>query len=133
MVDLVAGQIQVMFSTYIVAAPHVKSGRLRALAVITPQRQPLLPDLQTVAESVPGFGLNNWNGIFAPAKTPRDIANRLFLEINRALKAPDLKERQNALGIEPVGSESREDFATFVGAETERWGNIIRDANIKIE
>jgi tripartite-type tricarboxylate transporter receptor subunit TctC len=133
LVDLVAGQIQVMFSTYIVAAPHVKSGRLRALAVITPQRQPLLPDLQTVAESVPGFGLNNWNGIFAPAKTPRDIANRLFLEINRALKAPDLKERQNALGIEPVGSESSEDFAKFVGAETERWGKIIRDANIKIE
>ena len=133
LVDLVAGQIQVMFSTYIVAAPHVKSGRLRALAVITPQRQPLLPDLPTVAESVPGFGLNNWNGMFAPAKTPRDIANRLFVEINRALKAPDLKERQNALGIEPVGSGSREDFAKFIGAETERWGKIIRDANIKIE
>ena len=133
LVDLVAGQIQVMFSTYIVAAPHVKSGRLRALAVITPQRQPLLPDLQTVGESVPGFGLNNWNGMFAPARTPRDIANRLFVEINRALKAPDLKERQNALGIEPVGSESREDFAKFIGAETGRWGKIIRDANIKIE
>jgi tripartite-type tricarboxylate transporter receptor subunit TctC len=133
LVDLVSGQIQLTFSTYIVAQPHIKSGRLRALAVITPDRQPLVPDLPTVAESVPGFGLNNWNGIFAPARTPQNVLQRLFTEINRALKAPDLKERQNAAGIEVVGSASIDDFRRFVHNDAARWGKIIKDAKIELE
>jgi tripartite-type tricarboxylate transporter receptor subunit TctC len=133
LIDLIAGRIQVMFSTYIVARPHAQAGRLRVLAVITPTRQPLLPDLPTVGESVPGFGLSNWNGIFLPAKTPAPIARRLFLEINQAIKYPDLKKRQNDSGIEPVGSASQEDFRRFFREEHERWGKIIRDAGIRIE
>jgi len=133
LVDLVSGQIQLTFSTYIVAQPHIKSGRLRALAVITPDRQPLVPDLPTVAESVPGFGLNNWNGIFAPARAPKDVVQRLFVEINRALQAPDLKQRQNGAGIEVVGSVSVDDFRRFVRSDAARWGNIIKDARIELE
>lgn len=133
LVDLVSGDLQLMFATYVVALPHINSGRLRALAVTTPQRQPLLPDLPAVAESVPGFGVSNWNGVFAPVKTPRPIVDRLFAEINKALQHPDVKKRQNAAGIDPGGSQSREDFVRFVREDTARWAKIIKDADIKVE
>ncbi len=133
LVDLISGDLQVMFSTYVVAVPHVKSGRLRALAVTTAQRQPLLPDLPPIGETVPGFDVSNWNGIFAPARTPRQIADRLFTEINKAMQAPGVKKRQNAAGIEPGGSPSRVGFAKFIREDTARWAKIIKDANIKVE
>jgi tripartite-type tricarboxylate transporter receptor subunit TctC len=133
LVDLVSGDLQLMFATYVVALPHISSGRLRALAVTTAQRQPLLPDLPPIADTVPGFDISNWNGVFAPAKTPRQVAERLFAEINKALKAPEVKKRQNAAGIEPGGSVSREEFAKFVREDTARWAKIIRDAGIKVE
>ena len=133
LVDLVSGDLQLMFATYVVALPHISSGRLRALAVTTAQRQPLLPDLPPIADTVPGFDISNWNGVFAPAKTPRPVAERLFAEINKALKAPEVKKRQNAAGIEPGGSVSREEFAKFVREDTARWAKIIRDAGIKVE
>lgn len=133
LVDLIAGDLQLMFSTYVVALPHINSGRLRALAVTTPQRQPLLPNLPAVAETVPGFGLSNWNGMFAPAKTPGHIADRLVVEINKALQTAELKKRQGAAGIEPIGSPSRQDFAKFIHEDTVRWAKIIKDADIKVE
>lgn len=133
LVDLISGDLQVMFSTYVVAVPHVKSGRLRALAVTTAQRQPLLPELPPLGETVAGFDISNWNGIFAPAKTPRQIADRLFVEINKAMRAPEVKKRQNAAGIEPGGSPSRAEFAKFIREDAARWAKIIRDAGIKLE
>lgn len=133
MVDLMSGQIQLMFATYVVARPHAEAGRLRILGVITPDRQPLLPGLPTVAETVPGFGLHNWNGIFVPAKTPQAVVDRLFVEINRTLVDPELKKRQNASGIEPVGSPSQQHFVAFVQSEHERWGRIIRESGIRVE
>jgi tripartite-type tricarboxylate transporter receptor subunit TctC len=133
LVDLISGDLQVMFATYVVALPHIASGRLRAIAVATPGRQPLLPDLPAISESVPGFGVSNWNGMFAPAKTPRHIADRLFVEINKALQHPEVKKRQNAAGIDPGGSVSREEFVKFVREDTVRWSKIIKSADIKIE
>jgi len=133
LVDLISGDIQVMFSTYVVALPHVKSGRLRVLAVTTAKRQPLLPDLPAVAETVPGFDISNWNGMFVPAKTPRAIADRLFVEINKAIKNAEVKKRQNAAGIEPVGSASRAEFVKFLRDDSARWAKIVKDANIKVE
>jgi tripartite-type tricarboxylate transporter receptor subunit TctC len=133
LIDLVSGDIQLMFATYVTAVPHLKGGRLRALAVITPKRQPLLPDLPAVGETLPGFGISNWNGIFAPAGTPRAIADRLFVEINKAMLAPEVKRRQNAVGIVPQGSASRAEFVKFIREDTARWAKIIREAGIKIE
>lgn len=133
LVDLVSGDIQVMFATYAVAVAHVKGGRLRVLAVTTLQRQPLLSDLPTVGESLPGFAVSNWNGVFAPAKTPAMVAEKLFIELNVALKAPALRERQHAVGIEPAGSASRNEFTAFVRKDAERWQKIIRDANVRVE
>jgi tripartite-type tricarboxylate transporter receptor subunit TctC len=132
LVDLISGDIQLMFATYITALPHVKSGRLRALAVTTAQRQPLLPDLPAISETVPGFGVSNWEGMFAPAKTPPAILDRLHAEINRALKAPDLKRRQQGAGIDPQGSPSRAGFAKFVKDELVHWAKLVKEAGIQV-
>jgi tripartite-type tricarboxylate transporter receptor subunit TctC len=133
LIDLLAGDLQVMFPTYVVAAPHANAGRLRIIAVVSPKRQPLLPDLPAVSESVPGFGLTNWNAIFAPGKTPARIADRLFIEINKAIQHPEVKRRQNVAGIQPGGSESRQAFVQLIQDETKLWAKVIRDANLKVE
>lgn len=133
LIDMVSGDIQVMFATYVTALPHIRGGRLRAIAVSTPQRQALLPDLSAVGEVIPGFGASNWNGMFAPAKTPRQIADRLFSEINKAMLAPEVKNRQNVVGIAPEGSASREEFVKFIHEDTARWATIVKAANIQVE
>ncbi len=133
LVDLIAGDLQLMFATYVTAVPHTKSGRLRAIAVTTAKRQALLPDLPAVAEAVPGFGVSNWNGIFVPAKTPARTADRLFAEVKKALASPEVKRRQNNVGIEPVGSGSRAEFVQFIRDDMARWAKIVKEANIRIE
>jgi tripartite-type tricarboxylate transporter receptor subunit TctC len=133
LVDLISGDIQLVFATYVVASPHVQAGRLRALAVSTPQRQPLLPDLPAVGETVSGFGLSNWEGVFAPKRTPPPLLERLHGEINKALAHPELKRRQNLLGIEPVGSRSREEFAKFVREDAAMWARIVKEADIRLD
>ena len=97
------------------------------------QRSPAAPDIPAVAETVPGFDISNWNGMFVPAKTPRAIADRLFVEINKAIKNAEVKKRQNAAGIEPVGSASRAEFVKFLREDSARWAKIVKDANIKVE
>jgi tripartite-type tricarboxylate transporter receptor subunit TctC len=133
LIDLVSGDLQVMLSTYVVAVPHVNAGRLRALAVTTSRRQPLLRDLPPIAETLPGFDISNWNGIFAPARTPPRIADRLFAEFNKAMLVPEVKKRQNYAGIEPEGSPSREAFAKFMREDRARWGTFIREAGISLD
>lgn len=133
LVDLIAGDIQLMFPTYVTALPHVNSGRLRMLAVITPQRQPLLPELPAIAETVQGYGVSNWEGIFAPGRTSAPVLDRLFAEINRALTIAELRKRQHAAGIDPQGSASREEFTRFVRDEMTRWAKLVKDANIQVE
>src|SRR6185295_11336965 len=103
--DLLAGQVQILFSDMPIALPHAKTGKLRALAVTSARRTPLVPGTPTVAESgVPGYALVNWWGIFAPQGVPRDIVARLNAEIVRAHGAPDLKERYSNLGVEATSS-----------------------------
>jgi tripartite-type tricarboxylate transporter receptor subunit TctC len=133
LVDLIAGDIQLMFATYITALPHAQSGRLRVLAVTTAQRQPLLPDLPAISETVPNFGVSNWEGMFVPGKTPGPVVDRLFKEINAALQAPELRKRQQAAGIDPQGSTTRAEFMQFVRADTERWAKLVKEARIQVE
>ena len=133
LVDLISGDLQLMFSTYVVALPHIKSARLRAIAVTSAKRQALLPDLPAIAEAVPGYGVSNWNGIFVPAKTPPRVADRLFTEVKKALTSPEVKRRQNNVGIEPVGSATRGEFVQFIRDDMARWAKIVKDANISIQ
>jgi len=133
LIDLIANDLQLMFATYVVALPHIKAGRLRLLAVTTPERQPLMPDVPAMSEAIPGFGLRNWNGLFAPGKTAPAIADRLFGEVQKALQSPELQRRQAAAGIVPAGSESREGFANYVREDAARWAKIVQQAGIVVE
>ena len=131
-IDLAAGNVQLSFNTASAQTALWKSGKLRALAVLSPKRQALLPELPSIAETVPGYGVNNWYGFFVPAKTPRTIIDRLNTEINAILKMPDIITLHNTGGIVPLGS-TPEAFAKFIVTETDKWSKVIKEAGIKIE
>ncbi len=131
--DLIAGQVQVMFSVTGSVAPHMKSGRLRALAVTSAQPSDLAPGLPTVAASgLPGFEAVSNAGMLAPAKTPRPIIDRLNQEIVRALAKNEVKEKFIGNGVDPIGS-TPEQFDAAIKAEMVKMGKVIKDARIKDE
>jgi tripartite-type tricarboxylate transporter receptor subunit TctC len=128
--DLLAGQLQLMFSPLPPSLGYVKSGKLRALAVTTATRSPALPDIPVIADTVPGYEASAWYGIGAPAGTPLEIVDRLNAEINAGLADAALKARLIELGSVPY-SLSPSEFGRHLAAETEKWGKVIREANIK--
>jgi tripartite-type tricarboxylate transporter receptor subunit TctC len=131
--DLIGGRLQLSFDNIPPAIPHVRSGKLRALAVTATKRSPLLPELPTVAEAgLPGFDVSAWFGLLVPAATPRPVVQRLHGETVKALRDPALRERLEALGFEVVGS-TPEDFAARIGTETTRWGRIIKESGAKAD
>lgn len=131
--DLLGGQVTMMFSDALAAAPQMKAGKLRGLAVSSPQRFGLVPDLPTVAESgLPGFSAVGWTGLLAPAATPRAIVQRLNAEVVRALPLPDVKEKLAGDGSE-FGRNTPEQFATFIKDEIAKWGKVIKASGAKAE
>ena len=131
--DLANGQVAVLFDSIVTALAHVKTGNVRALAISSPKRTPLAPDLPTMAEAgVPGFESETWFGLFAPAATPRDIVARVSADTASALKAPDLRERFAAVGAEPVGS-TPEQLVERVRSDAARWAEVIRKADVKVQ
>lgn len=131
--DLIGGQVQVMFDGLPTALPQIKAGRLRALGVTASQRSQLLPELPTIAESgLPGFVAVNWFGFAATAGAPKATVSKLNREIVRILNLPDVKERLLALGAEPVGN-SPEEFARFIKSEAARWGKIVKALGLKAD
>jgi tripartite-type tricarboxylate transporter receptor subunit TctC len=132
MVDVIAGTVDVALPTVIAGMPHVKSGKLRPIAVTSSKRVASLPDVPTVAESVPGFESVSWGGVMAPAGTPPEIIGRLNAEILKILKMPDVAEKLNDLGAEIVGSTPQE-FDTYVADEIAKWGKVARDNNVTLD
>jgi tripartite-type tricarboxylate transporter receptor subunit TctC len=132
MVDLMAGQMQVMFNTMSASLQHVRAGKLRALAVATATRQAALPGVPTVAEFVPGYEASFWTGIGAPKGTPAGIVDKLNTEVNAALADPKVTARLAEWGAPPLAG-SPADFGKFIASETEKWSKVIRAANIKAE
>jgi tripartite-type tricarboxylate transporter receptor subunit TctC len=133
LVDLVSGQVHLMFGTAVSFLPYVKAGRLNALAVTNPKRSPVVPTVPTVAESgLPGFEALQWFGVFVPAGTPKDIVSRLHGEIVKLLKHPDVRERLASLGAELVGN-SPEQFASFQKADSAKWAKVVKESGAKIE
>jgi tripartite-type tricarboxylate transporter receptor subunit TctC len=130
--DLLGGQVQISFSPIPSSLDFIRGGKLRALAVTTATRAELLPDIPTIGEFVPGYEATAWFGIGAPKNTPTEIVGRLNREINSGLTDPTFKARLLALGVEPKAMASDE-FSKFVVDETEKWGKVIREANIKPE
>ena len=129
--DGAAGHVPVTMATYSLWAPHLASGRIRALAVTSPKRMAQLPDVPTLIESgVAGFTVEAWWGVLAPAGTPAPIIARMNAEIARALKIPAVQERLNQMGVD-VAASSPEELGRFVAAEVNRWATVVRDNKIK--
>ena len=133
LIDVIAGQNQLMFATSLSVQPHIKSGKLRALAVTTAKRSRLMPELPTIAEAgVPGFAAMTWHGVLTTGGTPPAIVSKLNAEINRILQLPDVRERLGALGAEIVGGTPQE-FAAHIQREIPKWAKVIRDAGVRLE
>ena len=132
MQDLIAGQVQVMFNAMPSTLPHVKSGRLRALAITARERSPLTPDLPTVAETLPGYEITTWFGILAPAGTPAQIVNKLNHEIVMILQLPEIRSRLADMGVDVSGS-TPDAFATHIKTELVKWADIIKATGGKPE
>ena len=131
MLDLLAGNIQLIFATAASSIGHIKAGKARALAVTTAKRSSLVPELPTVAEAgAPGFEANNWNGFFVPAKTPRPIINRLNKEFAAALSLPDIKEFLFKQGLDAAPG-TPEQFAKYMKSEYAKWTKVIQAAGLK--
>lgn len=131
--DLMGGQIDVMFETMPSALSHINSGKFRALAVTSPKRSPTLPNVPTLAEEkVPGIAVTTWYGLFAPAGTPPEIANKMAELVAKALATPELKETWKSFGAAPGGNSPAE-FGAFVKAELENWGGVVKSVGLKPE
>ncbi len=124
-IDLLAGEASLMFNNMLSAMPHVKSGKLRAVAVTSAKRSGALPDLPTVAETIAGYAASGWYGAFAPAATPRDIIAKLNTEINRAMRDPDVAQRLAGDGVEAINLTPGE-FGSYLRQEIAKWGKIAK-------
>ena len=129
--DLIAGQVKFFFSNASSSMGHVTGGSLKAIAHTGHGRLTLLPDLPTVAETLPGFEAYEWNGVFVPTGTAPEIVQKLNGGLNAVLREPSIQERLKGLNVE-FRENSPEDFRVFVAAEIEKWGKVIREANIKL-
>ncbi len=132
LVDLLGGQIQLMFGGAQSVLPHIKAGKLRGLAVTTERRSPVMPDLPAVSELLPGYSAANWNGMWAPAGTPKEIISQLNQAIARFLKQPDVQEGLRADGVEPAHS-TPEEFARVIAREIATWSKVVKAGNIKVD
>jgi tripartite-type tricarboxylate transporter receptor subunit TctC len=130
--DLLAGQVQLVFSVVPAALPLIQAGKVRALAVTSAKRTALAPELPTIAESVPGFEVIGWYGLLAPTGTPAEIVKRLNDAVIAALKNAELRERLVALGADPLGSTPPA-FAQFIRDEIRKWGKAVKDSGARVE
>ena len=130
--DLISGQVQLMFDNLPSSLQQVKAGKLRAIAVTSSKRSPVLPDIPTIAESLPGYEASSWFGMHAPAKTPRDIINKLYATVAKSLRTPEMTERLSSQGADPVGN-TPEQFTEFVRAEIAKWAKVVKASGAKVE
>ncbi|HEY9222648.1 MAG TPA: tripartite tricarboxylate transporter substrate binding protein [Variovorax sp.] len=134
--DVIGGQVDMMFDTTVVAAPHIQSGKLRAIAVTSAKRLASMPDVPTIAESgIQGLGdfeVVSWQAIFVPAGTPAPIVERLHKEIRTILAQPDMQEKMKGFGMEPADLTTAQ-IAAFQKAEVDKWAQVIKAANIKVD
>ncbi|MDH2240167.1 tripartite tricarboxylate transporter substrate binding protein [Pigmentiphaga sp. GD03639] len=129
----VAGDVQMTFANYSDVQPWIESGRLRAVAITSPKRYPRNPDLPTIAESgVPGYGMDGWTGLLAPAGTPPAVVRKISAVVRKTLNEPAMKDKLGAMGS-PPGNMSPEEFRTFMAGEIKRWQGFVAESGIKVE
>ena len=132
LVDVIGGHVPIMFDNLAPSLEHIRSGKLRALGVTTKERAPSMPDLPTIAETVPGFETYSWNALFAPAGTPKEIIDQLNAAALAALADPDVTAKLKELSIKPVGS-TPEELAAHVQAELTRWAPIVKASGAQLD
>lgn len=131
--DLIAGQVQSMFGAPLAVVPHIRAGKIHAIAITGDKRSIAVPDVATFAEAgLPGYDASTWNGILVPTGTPRTIIDRLYSEIAKILRAPNTLDRLAGDGSVAVAS-TPEEFAAYIKAEHAKWGKVVREANIRVE
>jgi tripartite-type tricarboxylate transporter receptor subunit TctC len=130
--DVIAGQISFMFDQYSTVGPNIKAGKLRAIGIATKQRHRLLPDVPAIAETIPGFEVSPWYGLFVPAATPKDIVARLNAELTKVMNSPDIHERMTVLGWDPV-TNSPEEFSAQIKAELAIWADVVKKSGARID
>ena len=130
--DVMAGQLQMGWDTALFVLPHVKAGKVRAIATASPTRSPLMPDIPAAAETVPGFSSGAWLGLVAPAGTPRDIVNRLNAELHKLMKTPELTEKLAGLGSEVLLS-TPDEFHEHIRRELVKWGKAVKDSGTRLD
>jgi tripartite-type tricarboxylate transporter receptor subunit TctC len=131
---LINGEVHITWMNVATATPQVKAGRFKAYAVTTQQRLPELPNVPTMTEAgFPGIGSNNWNGVFAPARTPRPIVNKLYAALVQTMQRQDIRELFAKNQVPVAVSKSPEEFDAFVRSETKRWAKIVKDNNLKLD
>ena len=131
--DVMGGQVALFFDTMLSAMPHVRSGKLKALAVTSAARSPAAPDIPTVAESgLPGYEAIAWNGLLAPAGTPREVVAKLNAEVKKALELPEIRDRFSAQGFAAAWS-APEKYADFLNAEVDKWGKVVKVSGATVD
>jgi tripartite-type tricarboxylate transporter receptor subunit TctC len=131
--DLLGNQIAIMFDNLPSSIQYVRSGKLRPIAVTTAKRSPELPDVPTIAEAgVPGYEATSWFGLLAPAKTPKEIVNKIDAALIKVLANPDVKKRLSEQGAEPY-AETPEQFAAFIKTETAKWGKVVQESGASLD
>lgn len=130
--DLVGGQVDVTLNGMVATYPHVKSGRIRLLAVSSAKRLPQLPDVPTISETLPGFVTGSWQGLMAPEGTPRPVVDKIRNEIIKIIAMPDVKEKMDAQGAEAY-TMTPEEYRAWMKSEVTRWAKVVKDGNIKVD
>lgn len=132
MLDVIGGRVQLMFDNSVTAWPHVQAGKVRAVAVSTPMRLKMAPDLPAIAEFLPGFTASAWHGVLAPAATPRPIIDKLATAVQAIMKDPTVVQELSKVDIIPVGNTPAQ-FAAFIAEETERWAAVVKKLDLKVD
>jgi len=132
LVALVSGEVDMSYENSLIITPHIRSGKVRGIAVTSAKRSALLPELPTIAETLPGYSASGWYGLLAPSATPKTVIARLNAEAVKALRAPDVIDKLTGQGAEPVGS-TPEEFTAFIRSETDKWANLVKAANMRAD
>lgn len=132
LVALVSGEVDMSYENSLIITPHIKSGKVKGLAVTGAKRSALLPELPTIAETLPGYSASGWYGLLAPAATPKPVIARLNTEAVKALRAPDVVEKLSGQGAEPVAS-TPEEFTAFIRSEIDKWAKLVKAANMRTD
>jgi hypothetical protein len=134
LIDVVGGQVQLMFAITSIGLPQVQNGKLRGLGVSSAQRTPLAPTLPTISESgLPGYEVIGWNGLLAPAGTPRAVVVKLNAEVSRGLKLPDLTQRLSGAFYDTAAANTPEQFATYIRQEISKWAKLVKETGARVD